>query len=182
MVENPRSKMKGKKDKSKFDKYVRLAKSLKAVDAEMISPKDIFFDIRAILKCQWGCDRNFQSNIRCGTIDINYQERIEMIRSYSNILLIHSHDVRELSVAVLKIERAAFLDGYYFAFAIRACNLCRTCRVQQGDACPRPHRVRPCESSFGINVYKTARNLGLPCEVLQNKNDIQNRYGFVLID
>jgi hypothetical protein len=43
-------------------------------------------------------------------------------------------------------------------------------------------KVRPCDQSFGIDVYKTARQLGLPCEALQSKGAIQNRYGFVLLD
>jgi len=182
ILEKLYAKIKGKGKLPKVEKYIGLAKSLKAVNAKIISPKDIFFDIRAILKCRWGCDDLFQNNIRCGTRDTTYQERIEMVKSYNNILLVHSHDARELSVAVLEIERVAFLDGYYFAFAIRACNLCKVCAIQQGNPCPTPERVRPCDQSFGINVYKTARNLNLPCEVLHNKDDIQNRYGFVLID
>lgn len=54
--------------------------------------------------------------------------------------------------------------------------------IENGEPCPFPDKVRPCDQMFGIDVYKTARNLGLPCDVLQDKNDIQNRYGFVLID
>jgi len=165
-----------------FEKYVELAKSLKAVDARLIAPQDICFDVRAILKCRWGCEDFFQNSIRCSTRDTTYQERIEMVKSYNNILLVHAHDARELSAAVLEIERAAFLDGYYFACAIRACSLCKVCAVQQGKPCPTPEKVRPCDQSFGIDVYKTARNLRLPCEVLQSKGDIQNRYGFVLLD
>ena len=166
----------------KFAKYVGLAKSLKAVDARLISPQDIYFDIRAILKCRWGCEDFFQHSIRCGTRDTTYQERVEMVKSYNNILLVHSHNARELSVAVLEIERTAFLDGYYFSCAIRTCNLCKVCAAQRGNPCPSPEKVRPCDQSFGIDVYKTARNLGLPCEVLQGEGDIQNHYGFVLID
>ena len=105
-----------------------------------------------------------------------------MIQRYNHILLLHSQDARQLSIAVLEIERTAFLDGHYFAFAIRTCNLCKVCAVAQGNPCPTPDKVRPCDQSFGIDVYKTARNLGLPCEVLQNKQDIQNRYGFVLLN
>jgi len=149
----------------------------------MISPQDIFFDIRAILKCRWGCDEDFLRNtIKCSTRNTTFQERVDMIKSYHHILLVHSHDARELSVAVLEIENKAFLDGYVFAFAIRACNLCKNCAVQKGNPCPSPEKIRPCDQSFGINVYKTARNLGLPCDVLQNKADIQNRYGFVLLE
>jgi len=164
-----------------MEKYIRLAKELKMANAMIISPKDIYFDIRAILKCRWGCDDYFPESIRCDARGTTYQERVEMIKRYNHILLVHSHDARELSNAVLEIERAAFFDGYYFAFAIRACNLCKVCAVKQADPCPTPEKVRPCDSNFGIDVYKTARNLGLPCEVLQNRDDLQNRYGFVLM-
>lgn len=167
---------------SEFDKYVQKAKDLKMVDARLITPDDIYFDNRAILKCRWGCEDFFNQTIKCNTRNTLYQERIEMVRAYRSILLVQSHDAGELSRAVLDIEKSAFLDGYYFAFAIRTCNLCKSCAVTQGKACPTPEKVRPCDQSFGIDVYKTARNLGLPCDVLQNKEDVQNRYGFVLIE
>jgi predicted metal-binding protein len=165
-----------------MEKYIHLAKKLNMVNARIISPQEISFDIRAILKCRWGCEYSLQENVRCHNRDTTYQERVEMVKRYQHILLVHSHDARELSAAVLEIERTAFLDCYYLAFAIRACNLCQICAVKQGDPCPTPKKVRPCDSSFGIDVYKTARNLGLPCEVFQLKDDVQNRYGFVLLD
>jgi predicted metal-binding protein len=165
-----------------MEKYIRLANNLRMTNAKIISPEQIFFDIRAILKCRWGCEDFFQQTIRCDTRDTTYQERVEMIKRYSHILLVQSHDARALSSAVLELERTAFLDGYYFAFAIRFCNLCKACAVKEGNPCPTPDKVRPCDQSFGIDVYKTVRNLGLPCEVLQSKDTVQNRYGFVLID
>ncbi len=39
-----------------MEEYIQLAKELGMVDAIIISPKDICFDIRAILKCRWGCE------------------------------------------------------------------------------------------------------------------------------
>jgi predicted metal-binding protein len=166
-----------------MEKYIRLAKELNMINAKIISPQDISFDIRAILKCRWGCEYELpESNIRCHSRDTTYKERVEMVKRYHHILLLHSHDARGLSAAVLEIERTAFLDGNYLAFAIRTCNLCKDCAVKKGSPCPNPEKIRPCDSIFGIDVYKTARNLGLPCDVLQNKNDVQNRYGFVLID
>jgi predicted metal-binding protein len=165
-----------------MEKYIRLAKDLKMLNAMLISPREIVFDIRAILKCRWGCDDFFQQNTKCDTRNTTFQERVEMINGYHTILLLHSHEARELSQAVLEIERVAFLDGYYFAFAIRACNLCQDCAVKRGMSCPTPEKIRPCDSSIGIDVYRTARNLGLPCEVLQNRGEVQNRYGFVLLD
>jgi predicted metal-binding protein len=165
-----------------FDKYVHLAKELNMLHAKLITPRDIFFDIRAQLKCRWGCEDYFQGSIRCHDRGTTLVERLDMVKKYSHILLIHSHDAHELSKAVLEIERTAFLDGYYFAFGIRNCNLCKVCVAHQGNPCPTPQKVRPCDQSFGIDVYKTVRNLGLPCEVLQSRDDVQNRYGFVLLD
>ena len=165
-----------------MEKYIQLARELGMVEARIISPQDICFDIRAILKCRWGCEDFFNQTIRCHTRDTTYQERVEMIKRYNRILLVRSNDARALSQAVLEIERTAFLDGYYFAFAIRFCNLCKACAVKEGKPCPTPEKVRPCDQSFGIDVYKTVRNLGLPCKVLQSKEDLQNRYGLVLID
>jgi len=165
-----------------FDKYIQMAKDLKMINAKIISSNDIIFDIRAILKCRWGCEDFFNQTIKCHTRNTSYAERTEMVKAYHNILLVHSHDAQALSKAVLDIERAAFLDGYYFSFAIRYCKLCKSCAVDQGKSCPTPEKIRPCDESFGIDVIKTVRNQGLPCDVLQNKEDIQNRYGFVLIE
>ena len=166
----------------KLDKYIQMAKDLKMVNARLIGLDDIYFDIRAILKCRWGCEDFFNQTIKCNTRNTSYQERIEMIKAYRSILIVHSHDARELSKAVLDIERTAFLDGYYFSFAIRSCKLCKSCAVDHGKSCPTPEKVRPCDQSFGIDVYKTARKQGLPCDVLQNKEEVQDRYGFVLIE
>ena len=165
-----------------MDKYIELAKKLGMENAKLITSKDICFDIRAILKCRWGCEDFFQQNIKCHSRDTTFQERMEMIKKYTNILLVHSHNENKLSAALLEIEKAAFLDGYYFAFAVRTCHLCNSCAVDQGKPCPTPEKVRPCDQSFGIDVYKTVRSLELPCEVLRDKNATQNRYGFVLID
>ena len=167
---------------STFDKYIQMAKEFKMANAKIISSDDIYFDIRAILKCRWGCEDFFNQTIKCNTRNTSYQERTEMIKAYQNILIVHSHDARELSNAVLEIERSAFLDGYYLSFAIRYCKLCQSCAIDQGKSCPSPEKVRPCDQSFGIDIYKTARTQELPCDVLQNKKDVQNRYGFVLIE
>ena len=167
---------------SNFDKYIQIAKDLKMTNAKLIGPDEIHFDIRSILKCRWGCEDFFNQTIKCNTRNTSFKERIEMIRAYHIILLVHSHNATDLSKAVLEIERTAFLDGHYFSFAIRYCNLCKSCAVDQGKSCITPGKVRPCDQSFGIDVYKTARKLGLPCDVLQNKEEVQNRYGFVLIE
>jgi predicted metal-binding protein len=166
-----------------MEKYIQMAKDLAMIDAKLITPDKICFDIRAMLKCRWGCENDIPvDNIKCNARGTSHEERIEMIKKFNNILILHSHNARQLSAAVLEIEKAAFLDGYYFAFGIRSCSLCKTCNVLKGEPCPTPDKIRPCDQLFGIDMYKTARNLGFPIQVLQKADDIQNRYGFVLID
>ena len=149
----------------------------------MITPDDIFFDPRVTLKCAWGCDRSSVTDPRrCDTRNTTLQERIEAFKRYTSILLVHSHDATFLSRVLLELERTAFLDGYYLALTVRACNYCEECRIIKGENCSFPEKVRPCETLFGIDIFKTVRKLGLPCDVLRNKEDIQNRYGFLLID
>ena len=165
-----------------FSKYADLAITRSMANAIVISPSDICFDSRALLKCCWGCSRSSSENIRCSSRNTTLQERIEMVRQYSNIILIHSHDATRLSHVLLELEKIAFLDGYYFAFALRACHYCKECTVLKGEECPFPDNIRPCDQLFGIDVYKTVRKLGLPCEVLHHKEDEQNRYGFLLLN
>jgi len=164
------------------EKYKELAFSKGMDDAMIITPGNIVFDSRVVLKCAWGCDRSSSPNLRCSSRNTIIQERKDALKRYANILLVHSHDATFLSRTLLELERTAFLDGYYLALAVRACNYCEECRVLKGENCPFPEKVRPCETLFGIDVYKTVRTLGLPCDVLLNKEDIQNRYGFLLID
>jgi predicted metal-binding protein len=164
-----------------MEKYITLAKDLKMLNARLISPVDIHFDIRAILKCRWGCEEFSENNTKCHTRNTSYTERVAMVKNYNRILLVHSQNANKLSSALLKIERTAFLDGFYFAFAIRYCHVCKNCIVDQGKPCPTPRKIRPCAEAFGIDVYKTVRNLGLPCRPLKSKEETPNWYGFVLI-
>jgi predicted metal-binding protein len=166
----------------KYDKYIKLAKTKGMLDALIISPTDICFDIRTQLKCGWGCDRDTATNSKCDNRGTTYDERVKMVQQYKAILLIHSHDKRKISKVILELEKAAFLDGYYLAFALRGCNICADCNVMKGKDCVHPDKIRPCEAMFGMDIFKTVRKLGLPIEVLQNKEAIPDRYGFLLVE
>ena len=147
---------------SECDKYIQLAKNLNMVDARLITSEDIVFDIRAVMKCRWGCEDYFNRTIKCSTRGTSVEECRDMIKAYRDIIILHAHNGHDLSKAVLEIERTAFFDGHYFAFGIRYCNLCQKCAVNEGLDCPTPERVRPCDQSFGIDVYQTAVIRGCP--------------------
>jgi predicted metal-binding protein len=163
-------------------KYQNLSKEYGLLDILLISSEDIVLDSRAILKCRWGCDYSISKNIKCETHGLSIEERKNIIKSYGKAFLLHNNNDHELSKACLGIERELFLDGYYFAFTLKGCNYCKECSLTKGLDCAHPDKVRPCDQMFGIDVYKTVRNLGLPINVLRSKDETQNRYGFVLIE
>ena len=165
-----------------MDTYLDLAKEMGMVNALLLSPDDIVFDIRTLLKCHWGCENHDNTSYKCQKRDTAPADRMAMVKAYNTILMIHGHTGRDVSRAALEIERRAFLDGHHLAFAIRYCNLCKSCAVDDGKACVQPLKVRPCEAIFGIDVYRTAARFDLPCYPLKDKDETQNRYGFVCID
>jgi len=166
-----------------MEKYIKIATENGAEHALIISPEDIVFDRRAILKCLWGCeDQSNPNRIKCGSRGLSFEHAQATIHEYKKIILIHHYDNIRLSNLARKIEKTAFLDGHYFACAMHCCHLCKTCKIDSGKACPTPNRIRPCDQSFGVDVYGTVRGLGLPCAPLQSNTETANRYAFVLIN
>jgi predicted metal-binding protein len=55
-------------------KYNQLAKELKMEDAVLVTPQQVYFDKRVILKCLWGCESKGVENLRCGARGTNYFE------------------------------------------------------------------------------------------------------------
>ncbi len=45
-----------------MEKYIEMAKKKEAETAVVISPDEIVFDRRAILKCRWGCEDQHEPN------------------------------------------------------------------------------------------------------------------------
>ncbi len=163
-----------------LNEYVQLAKNLGMINAKIIRSDAIHFDSRTLLKCKWGCDD--PDTVKCSDRDIPYEMRIQIVKSYQHILLLHSDDVHKLYSAGLKIERQAFLDGHRYAFLISPCYFCPSCEVANGNPCVAREKIRPCDSLFGIDVYKTVREQDLPCDILKDKNQPQNRYAFLLLE
>lgn len=164
-------------------KYIDLAFKLKAENALIVPAEQIYMDPRTVLKCRWGCDLlTGQENIRCGMRQTTFAQREAALARYKHALILHGRNVQRLTVIGLAVERAAFIDGNYWATLIQCCNLCSDCQVKLGLDCRHPTKIRPCEARFGIDVYKTAREAGLPIEPLKNRDETPNRYAFVLLD
>ena len=88
-------------------------------------------------------------------------------------------DFNETMVA---LQRTIFLDGYYKAWSMGSgpCTMCKTCNVS--GACVNSAFARPSMEFCAIDVFKTAREHGLPIKVLESKTEARQSYGLVLVE
>jgi predicted metal-binding protein len=77
---------------------------------------------------------------------------------------------------IIKMERHAFLSGYYKAFSYGAhkCRRCEVCALAEGkNKCKVPTEARPSLESAGIDVFATAHSAGIDTQVVQDRNILE---------
>ncbi len=78
-----------------------------------------------------------------------------------------SNSMRQMSKALINLERDALNLGYRFTTALSAgnCRLCDECVGQgKGKQCRHPFEARPAAEALGIDVFATAALAGMPIE------------------
>ncbi len=167
-----------------FKKYIDTALSMGAIDAVEFTISDIAFDSRTLLKCMFGCTDWGKCHVcpsRPGSPSA--AEYKEMLSRYGGGIIIHTHDKKLSQKISFTIEGDAFRDGHYFAFSLSDCALCSQCAAVTHEPCRFARMARPAFHSVGIDVFKTARGLGLPIETLTDpENEEQNWYSAVFIE
>jgi predicted metal-binding protein len=188
------------------------------------SLQDIHKDIRLIstdmvvvsewvrFKCRYGCP-SFGRTLSCPPFSPTPEETRRLLAEYRTAVLVHAQTspdagytteqhrrhVKEcrarLHMATIEMERAAFLQGYYKAFAMGAtpCSLCEDCVVKERSEvskinglstldCRHKDIMRPPMDAFGIDMFQTARNAGYSIKVLKSYSDVADLYSMVLIE
>lgn len=165
------------------EKYIKKALELGADDAVGFKIEDIEFDPRTLLKCMYGCGDWGKGNTcpsRPGSLSPWEYEKL--FKKYSWGVIIHSKDKKISQDVSFAIESEAFTDGYYFAFSLSDCALCKECAGFKGCGCVNPRKARPAFHSVGIDVFKTVRKFDLPLNTLKEATDEQNWYSAVFIE
>ena len=163
--------------------YTHLALSLGAVNALAVTPDDIVFDGRTLLKCMFGC-ADWGKGCTCPSRP-NFPSLAELetlLRKYKTVVIIHAHDKAIAQKASYAVEREAFLDGDALAFSMSDCGLCAQCAGQSNEPCRNVAMARPAFHSVGIDVFATVKKLGLPLKALREKNEEQNWYSAVWLN
>jgi len=166
-----------------FDKYVKLAKDMGAKNSVVFDIKDIVFDPRVVLKCIFGCN-TFGKNHTCPyqKSPLNMKEYKEIFEHYKGGIIIGCSDKKDSQNISFEIERAAFLDGYHFAFSLSDCGLCKECSRVKNEECRSQSKARPAFHAVGIDVFKTVRKFDLPLFVAKTQDDEINWYSAVFIE
>ena len=166
-----------------YQPYIDLALAHEAKHAILVTPEQIVFDGRTLLKCMFGCadwGKGPTCPSRAGFL--KPWEFEPLLRKYKAVLIIHAHDKRKAQTASFAVERAAFLDGDALAFSMSDCALCAECAGKGGSPCANVRMARPAFHSVGIDVFATVKKIGLPIYVLENENQEQNWYAAVWLN
>jgi len=164
-------------------KYINMALSAGVNNAVTVTPEDIVFDGRTILKCMFGCNdwgKGCTCPSRAGFLSTGKWKKL--LKKYKTVLIVHSTDKKTAQNASLAIENEAYLDGNVLAFSMSDCALCAECAGRSGFDCKNPMKARPSFHSVGINVFATAEKLGLPLKPLRSIDDEQNWYAAVWLN
>lgn len=163
--------------------YVEKALEMGAENAVRFSIEDIVFDSRVILKCIFGCgDYGKLHTCPYQKSPLSMDEYKDILGKYKWGIIIGCEDKATSQRISFEIERECFLDGYYFAFSLSDCGICKECAKSISQDCRCPQKARPAFHSVGIDVFKTVRNFGLPLDVLKDENDTQHWYSAVFVE
>ena len=163
---------------------VQRALELGAVSSKAFVISDICFDSRTLLKCMYGCadwGKGLTCPSRAGSPTL--AEYKEMLSRYQWGVIIHGHDKATTQRVSYQLEKEAFVKGYYFAFSMSDCALCKECAGFTGGECRFKTKARPAFHSVGIDVFKTVRQLGFNISTLSDPaSEEQNWYAAVFVE
>ncbi len=123
------------------------------------------------LKCQYGCTL-YGGSWSCPPAAPSLEETRKIMREYRTALFVKFMPNRAasgLNETLLEIERKLFLSGYCKAFAFfpSPCSFCKKCAYPKH--CRYPDKKRPTNEAMGIDIFRTAANIGIKLDILKEK-------------
>jgi predicted metal-binding protein len=170
-----------------FKPYLQGVLEKGVTDAVVIETSKVFTEAWVRMKCQFGCSM-FGKGLCCPPRTPTPEEMRKILDSYKYGVLLHRHIqkgykyVNDFNDIIVDLERTIFLDGYYKTWAVGSgpCTRCKECNIT--GTCLHPEKARPSMESCGIDVYKTARENGLPIKVVKDHSQDRDIYGLVLVE
>lgn len=166
-----------------------LEKALKkGVDHAILIPTSrVYTEPWVRLKCRYGCSE-YGRRLSCPPVSPAPEETRKLLDSYRHAILLHRHlkvkseTLGSFSDLAVTLERDLFLKDFYKAWAM-GCGPCYRCRECDTSApCRHPEKTRPSMEACGIDVFRTAREQGLPIQVVRKYGDERDFYALVLVE
>ncbi len=173
------------------------ALALGASNAKIVEVKNIKTGAWTRIKCQYGCP-NYGLTLCCPPYTPDYAAMQKFLAEYELGILVEctfelaqgdyknyiASDTKisnQLLELLLALEREAFLQNYYRAFALKAgrCRLCAKCNLVK---CVNPTKARPSMEACGIDVFALANDNGFPMQVIKGPVKELKVYGLVLVE
>lgn len=191
--------------------FEELIGELKKIHAEfkVIPVESIVVSEWVRWKCMFGC-KAYGKHLNCPPFVPPVEETKKLLKCYKKAILarfeakpdysqpperIHHFimkSLREFYDTMFELERTAYLNGYYKAFALYGlpCPYCDPCVVENMEVvdkdpkryCKFQHKVRPAMEATGIDVFQTVRNAGYELEVLTSPSEKILFYGLLLLE
>jgi predicted metal-binding protein len=162
-----------------LEEICKIALELGAAEAKVIKACDVVVKDWVRLKCQYGCD-GYGKRLTCPPYSPTPGEMRRILNGYSSAILLRFEPRWEnVHKVVAKLEREAFLAGYYSAFGLASgpCPFCKRCNLKN---CIHPELARPSMEACGIDVYETARRAGFTIEVAKTRKEKPRYFGLLL--
>jgi predicted metal-binding protein len=178
--------------KESLGELVNIAKKLGVTDAKIIKPGEVVVRNWVRLKCQYGCG-GYGQRLTCPPYSPTPEETRRILKEYEWAIFMkfegaqagNAEDAekyeKSLPDLVVKIEREAFLKGYYAAFGMAAgpCPFCEDeCNLEK---CRHPYEARPSMEGCGIDVFATVRNAGFKIKVVRTESEKPTFYALLLV-
>ena len=169
--------------------FCNAARETGALDAVVVSPREGVVTADWVrMRCQYGCSE-YGRCLTCPPYSPAAHETRKMLDEFSAGILLHGDRTEPLRQLARRLERDAFLAGYHkaFAFLCGPCRLCRTCAIEKPSRrrpriCRHAELARPAMEAAGIDVFATARQAGMPIEVVASRDCPQDYYALVLLE
>ena len=148
-------------------------------EAKIIDPGSVVTAEWVRLKCQYGCG-GYGNKLTCPPHSPRPEETRRILQNYDSALLLRVGPSRIGHEVVVKLEKEAFLSGFYRAFGLGEgpCPFCKECSLQE---CTHPNLARPSMEACGIDVYGTARKAGFELNVVKKREEKPNFFSLLLV-
>ncbi|MCX5805227.1 MAG: DUF2284 domain-containing protein [Proteobacteria bacterium] len=171
----------------KLKPYLKTALKKEVTHAAVIETFKVFTEPWVRMRCQFGCSM-YGKSLCCPPHTPTYEEMRKILDSYKYGILLHRHIqkgykyIDEFNKILIDLERTIFLDGYYKTLSIGSgpCTRCKKCDVS--GTCLHADKARPSMESCGIDVFRIARENGLPIMVVRDHSQDRDIYGLILVE